>query len=349
MSTKKFSFISLGITILALIAFAVPTIIVDPYFHYHAPLYGLEYPIDNQRYQNDGMLKHFKYDALIAGTSMTINFKTEEFDKLFDVNSLQVSFLGASYKEINNNVLTGLRYNPEIRIVLRGLDLSLLDKDKDYMKYELSRYPTYLYDNNIFNDVSYVFNKSVFDLNWEILEYKEQMKTLDVRENEKKSTETYSKEKVLSSFERTPVSDTVKFEDNDRRRILDNVQQNITSTAEKYPDVTFYLFITPYNICYWDTVCRGGKLDYMLEAERVAIEEMLQYENIRLFSFADNPDIICNLDNYCDQAHYSPTINSEILKWMKNGEYELTIDNYEQHLSQIKVFFKVYDYDSIYE
>lgn len=346
MNTKKFSFISLGLT---MVAFAIPTIVIDPYFHYHAPLENLEYPINNQRYQNDGMLKHFTYDAVIAGSSMTINFKPEEFDELFDVNSLQVSFLGGSYKEINNNVLTGLRYNPNVRIVLRGLDLSLLDKDKDYMKYELSYYPDYLYDSNIFNDVSYIFNKSVFDLNWEVLEYTEEMNSPNVKESEEVAAETYSKEKVLNSFERIDVSDVVEFTDEDRQRILDNVQQNITRTAGKYPDVTFYLFITPYNICYWDEVCRSGKLDYMLEAEKVAIEEMLQYENIRLFSFANNADLICNLDNYCDQGHYSPAINSKILKWMKNGEFELTEDNYEEYISQIKEFFEAYDYDSIYE
>lgn len=349
MNTKKFSFISLGITILALIVFAIPTIVIDPYFHYHAPLDGLEYPINNQRYQNDGMLKHFTYNALIAGTSMTINFKTEEFNDLFDVDSLQVSFLGASYKEINNNILTGLRYNSNIGIVLRGLDLSLLDEDKDYMKYELSYYPDYLYDSNPFNDVSYVFNKSVFDLNWKVLEYTEKTNASEAQESKEDITETYSKEKVLSSFERIEVSDIVEFTDDDRLRILENVRQNITSTAGQYPDVTFYLFITPYNICYWDEVCRGGKLDYMLEAERIAIEEMLQYKNIRLFSFANNTDLICNLDNYCDQGHYSPAINSEILKWMKTGEYELTKDNYEEYISQIKGFFETYDYDSIYE
>ena len=47
--------------------------------------------------------KHFDYDAIITGTSMTENFLSSEFDSLFGVNSVKTTFSGASYKEINQN------------------------------------------------------------------------------------------------------------------------------------------------------------------------------------------------------------------------------------------------------
>ena len=59
------------------------TAVLDPYFHYHAPLEGLSYELFYQRYQNDGIVKHFDYDALITGNSMTENFKTSLCDELF--------------------------------------------------------------------------------------------------------------------------------------------------------------------------------------------------------------------------------------------------------------------------
>lgn len=346
MNAKQYSLWTIGLTILALFIFASPTIIIDPYFHYHTSINGLHYPIDNQRYQNDGMLKHFSYNAIIAGTSMTLNFKPEEFNELFGVNSLHVSFLGGSYKEINNNIMTGLEYNPDVKIVLRGLDIDFLDKDKDYMKYD--NYPEYLYDKNIFNDVNYVLNKEIFDLSWKVLS--------NTEDEEKKElsadfySQYYSKEIVLSSFERTPLSDNiVEFTQEDEQRIRESIRQNVTSAAEKYPEVTFYLFWTPYNICYWDGVYREGQIEYVLEAERVAMEEMFQCANIRIFAFDNNFDLVCDLDNYCDRIHYSPAINSAILKWIKNGEYELTNDNYIEHVNSMSVFYKTYDFDAIYE
>lgn len=348
MNTKRFSVAVIVIVILSLTVFAVPTIVIDPYFHYHAPLENLEYPIDNQRYQNNGMLKNFSYDAIIIGTSMTLNFNSEEFDELFGVDSLHVSFLGGSYKELDNNLRAGLKTHPDVKCVLRGVDLTFLDKDKDYMKYELSYYPEYLYDENIFNDVSYVLNKEVFDLSWKVLEYTELVRNGSIKSKEE-NTSVYSKESVLNSFERMePAEEVVLFTEEDRKRVWENVHQNITSTIQSYPEVTFYLFITPYSICYWDEICREGKLDYMMETERTAIEELLQYENVRLFSFADNTDLICNLDNYCDQGHYSPQINSKMLHWIEAGEYELTQDNYVEHLERLRSFLESYDYDAIY-
>ena len=230
--------------------------------------------------------------------------------------------------------------------ILRGLDLSLMDKDKDFMKYE--SYPDYLYDRNIFNDIQYFWNKSVFDLNWEILEYTEQVNESSyVAET---VVDDYSKETVLASYERVSVSEKqAEFTEADGGRVLENVYQNVTSTAEKYPDVTFLFFIPPYNICYWDEVYRSGNLDYMLEAEKVMIEEILKYDNIKLFSFSDNFELICNLDVYRDQGHYSPDINSQILKWIKAGDYELTESNYEEHLEKRRAFYKTYNYESIYQ
>ena len=57
---------------------------VDPFMHYHKPIISkFFYSLDNQRSQNDGIIKYFDYDAIITGTSMIENFKTSEFDKLF--------------------------------------------------------------------------------------------------------------------------------------------------------------------------------------------------------------------------------------------------------------------------
>ena len=66
---------------------------IDPFFHFHKPYTDVYYyNLNNQRSQNDGICKHFDYDALITGTSLTENFKTSEFDKIFGVNSVKVPY-----------------------------------------------------------------------------------------------------------------------------------------------------------------------------------------------------------------------------------------------------------------
>ena len=69
---KRWLGLTLGLTAAGLVFFGGLTAVVDPFFHFHKPLSGLAYPIDSERYQNDGISRHFTYDAVITGTSKEV-------------------------------------------------------------------------------------------------------------------------------------------------------------------------------------------------------------------------------------------------------------------------------------
>ena len=46
--------------------------IFDPYFHYHKPFPFVSYRLYDERYINDGISRHFDYDAIITGTSCQV-------------------------------------------------------------------------------------------------------------------------------------------------------------------------------------------------------------------------------------------------------------------------------------
>lgn len=135
---------------------------VDPFFHFHKPKTdSYFYPLNNQRSQNDGIVRNFEYDGLITGTSMAENFKTSEAEKFFGGNFIKVPYSGGSYKEINDNLKVALSHNNNLNKIIRGLDMGKFFDKKDYMREDLGTYPLYLYDDNIFNDVQYIFNRDV--------------------------------------------------------------------------------------------------------------------------------------------------------------------------------------------
>lgn len=97
---------------------------VDPFMHYHKPLKDVfYYNLNNERSQNDGITKHFDYDALITGSSMTENFKTTELDEIFGVRSIKVPYSGGSYKELNDNLVIAMRTHPGLKVIVRCLDM----------------------------------------------------------------------------------------------------------------------------------------------------------------------------------------------------------------------------------
>ncbi len=345
--------------IAAFILTASLTIYKDPFFHYHAPLKQYNYPQDvypanNERYLNDGITRHFTYDGIITGTSMTENFKTSEADRLFDARFIKVPFAGAKYKEINDNIKRAYQAGKDVRYVIRGLDYNALVTDKDACD-ENFNYPDYLYNNNPFDDVSYILNKSV------LLERTANVTRSDTGIGTNIDFDTYSNwntyhgdefgaAHVLATYRprKTPKPPRSLTEE-ERQMLLENLQQNVTSLADEHPETTFYLFFAPYSICYWDILNNEGEMDWFFEVEQIAIEELLQHPNIKLYSFSDNFELTCNLEDYKDYLHYGEWINSEILIWIRNEEHLLTPENYQAYLDRVRNFYRSYDYASLHE
>lgn len=347
MMTKHWCFSFIIFFVMLLTGIGGLTVVIDPYFHFHKPLNAYAYRIYNERYQNDGIVKHFEYDGLITGTSMTQNFMTSEFDTLFDVSSIKVPFSGASYKEVSENLCRALEINSDLKTVVWGLDYNRFFDDFNATGYD--SYPVYLYDYALFNDVNYVFNKSVLfgDTLLNVLEYTKQGEyttTFD-EYNNWNSLYTFGSEAVLSQITRPEKSNTLSYSEFNS----ENITENVLSLVKSYPETDFYLFWTPYSIVFFDIENQNGLLKNLLKWEKEALELMLVYDNVHFFSFFDEFNLITDLDNYKDSLHYSEDVNSYILQCMSNGEHEITIDNYEEYCKKEWDFYSTYDYDSIWK
>lgn len=327
-----------------LIMFALITVVADPYFHFHPPLKGTAYRLYEERYINDGIARHFEYNAIITGTSMTQNFKPSEFDELFNVTSIKLPFSGGSFNEISYSLQRAFIYNNHIEKVLWCLDGVMLTKEYDYKRYD--DYPTYLYDNNIFNDVNYVLNKSVFyhgTLNNILMTLRGEAST---------TLDEYSAWEAQTGYDAVRgghevggnITGDCGLSDEERKLVEDNIRINICSVIEQHPDTTFYLFFPPYSILLWNYWYIDGVISAQTEAESLAAELLLRYPNVELYCFYENTDLVCNYDNYSDELHYSAEINSAILEWIKDGKYRITTENYKTHEDRQKEIYLNYAY-----
>ena len=131
--------------------------------------------------------------------------------------------------------------------------------------------------------------------------------------------------------------------------VLENVVKNITDLADEHPDVTFLLFYPPYGIVHWDMCNREGWTLRHFEAETIADEEILKHKNIKLYSFFDNFDLTCNLENYKDPEHYVAKVNSWILKQLTTDEWLVTEDNYLERMQLAHSYYMEYDYEAIFK
>lgn len=350
---KKYVISCLVSIIVVLLLIAVINYIFDPFLHYHKPFDWVSYELNNQRYQNNGILKYFDYDALITGNSMTENFKTSEFDDLFGVNSVKVSLSGASYKELWDNINVALESNKDVKKIICSLGIAnMLDK-WDKMRYELDSYPWYLYDNVFYNDVKYLFNKTTF-VRYTIntidntIDGKDKT-TFDEYSNWNDKFE-FSKNAVLRDYKRQSKKSTKQvLTQEEKKNEKENIERNIIKTVKDNPNVDFYLFIPPYSMLYYDNLNQNGKLGKTIDSIEYAVSLLIEYENVHVYSFMNEYNIVTNINNYKDTTHYSGAINSKMLVWMKEGHDLITKDNFNIFMKKTREMYNKFDYDSLFK
>ena len=355
MSSKKWFHVFISLLLMCFVIIASIVIFIDPFFHYHKPQSELFYTLDNERSMNYGILEHFDYDSIITGSSMTENFQTSQADKLFDADFVKVSFQGCTYKEVNDNLKVAFASKHSIKNVIRCLDMDRFFDSKDDM-YDEGEYPEYLYNNNPFDDVKYLFNRDVI--------YTRCAKILSDyfsgHDGGHTSFDdyaywmdevTYGKDKIMKDHSLFTAPSEVKSCElslEEKACISENISQNVTEIASEQPDTNFYIFNTPYSAVWWGEKYQDGLLDKQLSAEKLIIEQLLQYDNIYVFSWNSDFKLTTNLDNYADKCHYTDTISKMIIADMSNMKHRITNDNLDDYIKNERNYYSNFDYNELF-
>lgn len=309
-------------------------VVIDPFFQYHKPWFGLKAVLTDKEYQCIGTLRTFDYDSLIVGSSVAENYYNGWFNEGFDCNAIKAIrsygatadlcyLLDAAFEEQN------------LEYVFYSMDTSSLAADPT-PTYELTGCPMYLYDKNYFNDVEYLYNKGVL---FEKIPYMAANSIIgDYDENDSYNWaqwKEFNEEQTLRLYIRTaeiaPMKEIDYYQDN-----LDANISLITKQVKNHPETQFKIFFPAYSMLYWDNLYRTGDLEAYFYNMEQAIGTLLAYENVEIYYFQDVTDIILNLDNYMDTLHFSPEINQYMAEEMIAGNHRLTEDNYAETLNGMR-------------
>ena len=332
---------------------------VDPFFHYRGPNSRLFYRLYDQRSQNYGITKHFDYDAIITGTSMAENFKASELDALFGTDSIKVCFSGATNRELDENLRVAYDSGHNVRYVLRTIDYTMLATDKDEMRTDMGEFPVWLTNDNPLDDVKYLLNREVV-LNytvpclWRFVTGTNGGHTSFDEYSFTGNDNTFGVMEALGGRSEFKAStETKQATAEEMELLMGNVYQNIVELAKEHPETTFLYFYPPYSLAYWGGVKENGEIERYMSFIKAATGLMLECDNIHLYGFDLETDITGDLENYRDAGHYSPEINSWILRTIAFEEenidktHRLTRDNYEEYLREFEDYLLEFDYNSL--
>lgn len=330
------------------LAAAALVIWVDPFFQYHKPLSWFPYLVDNQVNQNPGLAKHMEYEGVLLGSSMTASFNTDWFEEVLGTKTQKLSYNGSYPKDLANIMeLVFAAKGGSVKKVFIAVDQATFSADTQETKFPVT---DYLYDDNYFNDVQYLFNKDVI-LNYILRPLADPKDKSDWAELYKPwwTDEYYNKTNVLMYYTPSEPKTEAKPEDYYVEAVERNLAQNICPYIEAHPETEFYLFYPPYSILFWNDVMQEKELDAVTGRLSYMTQRLLSYENVHIFNFLGKEEIVCNLNNYADFMHYHKDTCRYITECFASGENEITMENYRESLAQVKKMASEYDYAPIWD
>ena len=346
MGYKKFGIVLASVALVGLLSCMAIIIYVDPFFHYHAPIKGFPYVVDDQVDMNPGLARHMDYDSVLLGSSMTVSFDTSWFMDEMGLKTQKLSYNGA-YPKDQANIMDIIfdTHKADLKQVFLGIDELNYSCDVEQTKYPVT---DYLYDKKILNDVSYVLNKDVL-LDYVLRPMVDTKDRSDWNNIYKMWWQPmhYNLANVRLYYTPAPeIADTTPV-DAYIEGIEKNLSANIIPYIEAHPDTKFTIFYPPYSILYWYDAKREQKIDTIVEKYRYMTERLLEYDNVEVYFFQNREDIITDFNNYADYTHYSPEVCHYLVQCMSDEKYKVTMDNLEEELNVLSRLAYEYDYDSI--
>ena len=343
---KKWILSTTAFILILFLLTAALVIYVDPFFQYHAPLDYFPYLVDNQLSQNPGMAKNMEYNSVILGSSMTVNFNTHWFEELLGLHALKLCYSGAYPKDQSNIMDIVFDSGNRVDAVFLGVDVMTYSGDVDETKYPI---PEYLYDDNYLNDVQYIYNKDVV-LNYILRPLADPDKTdLATVYQSWWTDEYYNIQWVMHNYEPSEPVESVTPAETYIERVDRNLRANICPYIEQNPDTTFYIFFPPYSILYWNNVIVENHLEATMAEYQYIAETMLAYDNVRVFFFADQEQIVTDLNNYADYTHYHKDINRYMTECFADGTCEVkNADEMKGALDNMRAVIDRFDFEELF-
>ncbi|MCR4807556.1 MAG: hypothetical protein K5857_07750 [Lachnospiraceae bacterium] len=347
MTAKKFIKLTIAYTLLVLALIAAVVIIIDPFTRYHAPWFGFAPVETDERTSAIGLARNLDYDTVLIGSSMSENFNYKWFeDGVFGNKCAKICLQGAHYGDYKHVIDEALKHEGTKNIVFCLDTYLFIDAESAYPQ-TIEDY--YVADIGV-SDIHYLFNKSV------VYDYLPKFIINNFREgfnaeNAYNWSDDYEYSKFAARLAYMSKRLLVKNEEKAYDVYFENADLFTDPFIEQIksrPDVTFYLYAPPYSMLFWDdVVLRGSSTATICTLER-EYHKLLECDNVRLFFFQDDKDVITELSNYRDYSHYKEDINRYMYESMKTGAHEITMDTYYDVLLDLFNYVNEYDYEQCF-
>lgn len=334
---------------LILLGNALFVMYTDPFYQYHAPRGRIPICLENAVYQTPGAARNLVFRDAIVGSSMTENFHTSWFDEGMGWDTMKLSYSGADCTDLEAILSQVFAENRSVNHIVMDLNEFQLTDTKNAGFVER---PAYLYDDKIWNDWDYLFNFGVAIRGYRSLldGWKGIPDNIDTAYTWEEES-LFGREAALRASRETRLQLlNMPLKVSDRSEKIACCAKNIEYIIpyiQEHPETEFIFIFPPYSMLYWEQKMLTGELENILEVYKHAMSSLLEYENVRVFYFQNETEIIENLDNYRDACHHHPKYNRYMYESIRDGKKEMTMETLEETINEFYGYLSNFDY-SVY-
>lgn len=322
---KRWSCLWLVAVSSALLAVGVFNFIVDPFQYFRKASFYKPF-FKDARFLNPGVAKNYPYDTVILGTSMAQNFRPSYIREKLGFEAVKLAIPGGSAYEERLALDVALRTG-KVKKVIFALNVPSFAGEPERFSNGEAGMPLYLYDDNLLNDVNYLFSLDAILYYKYLVRANVLKKQLDKTDIDNYGTwakikdSRFSEAKVLEDWERGEFNKSMSSVDYEVNKLVKSFEVNLLNVVKKYKDIEFIVFYPPYSALVWADFYRTEKLESILLFKKQVFSLTRSIKNLKLYDFQDHEDITYNLDNYKDISHYAPEINDFIVDSLAKGDF----------------------------
>lgn len=330
---------------MALVAFV--TILFDPFYQYHAALPGTKAVLYDRDNQVPGTIRTFEYDSVLLGSSVAENFDSEYLNSMYDCQTLKIIRASGSIADLLY-YMEQAHENQNIKNVFWCLDVFALLAPTEVTLYSADT-PRYLHTDTILDDFTYLFNKEIiFNKIPYSLAFSWQDKNTGGNSYNWASGKEFGANKAMQFYAKPDDSFPDQLTEESKNLIDENIAlvlQEVTS----HPDISYTFVFPPYSLLWWDSGYVNGFSSTYFYAIEQALTTLMGLDNVSVYFFMADKEIVCDLNNYMDLVHYRPEINQYMLERVTEGSYKVTDENIEEILSSMADTLTYIINEKIYE
>jgi hypothetical protein len=304
---------------------------IDPFQQYReATRYTPRYYNAQQRFVNPGLAKHADYNRIVMGSSLMENIDSTDVDRAFAVNaagrSINLSMSAMTAYDANQLLTLATRVG-KVKHVIINLDYNAFSGAPTRSGFD-SEFPTYLYDQTIFNDAPYLLALETTQKSIEILQKKRTSRFSESRTRPWfwADSTVFSAAKTVRDLDPRNLNKQFKQPNRSLSEMRASFEQNILPLVRDNPDVTFSFVYLPYSILVWADFQQRNQIDVTLNFRDYAFAATQPHRNVQWFDFQAESSLVNDLSHYTDIYHFSPTVSTQIIQAIATNEYRLSAD-----------------------